>query len=174
MPDPTKSMLTFMEAGALLMISDHWVRDLSKKGYIPSPIKGRVPLDAAVSGYIKWLKAEDRRSSKTASASKLQELRAQEISLRIAEKTRELIPMDDAVGSIDLIFGTLKSELIGIPARVSRDLLWRKKIEIELDEALNRACDRIEGIRASYELGVDPFASNNGAIALPGSIRKKF
>lgn len=75
-------LITVAKAAALLMISDQWVRDLGKKGYVPKAVGGMVPLVAAVQGYIRWLKDEERRTSKSAAASQVQQERALEIPMR--------------------------------------------------------------------------------------------
>ena len=157
MIDPTKAMLTFVQAGSLLTITDRWVRTLVERGFIPAPIDGRVELGAAVAGYIKSLKDEGRRNSNVATASRVQEMRAQEIELRIAKTTRALIPVEDAYASIDAIMGPLKSELVGLPSRITRDLALREKIETEIDATLVRALDRIEETRFAFGSGLDPF-----------------
>lgn len=94
------NLISLGSAAALLMVSEHWIRDLSKKGYIPKPDRGTVPLVAAVQGYIGWLKDEDRRASKTAVASAVQQVRAKEIEMRIAREAGELIEMP----SIEAVF----------------------------------------------------------------------
>ena len=156
MTDPTKAMLTFVQAGALLTITDRWVRTLVERGFIPVPIDGRVQLAAAVAGYVKSLKDEGRRNSNVATASRKQEMATQEIELRIAQRLRILTPTEDTFAAIDAIIGPLKSELVGLPSRITRDLELREKIESELDGALGRASIRIEETRAAFSAGLDP------------------
>ncbi len=159
--NPTAGMITTAQAATLLMVSDQWIRDLSKKGYIPKPENGVVPLVATVQGYIRWLKDEERRTSKTAAASRVQDARAQEIELRLAREKKDLIHFDDSFAAIDLVFGLLRPELSGVPARVTRDLQLRRDIESEIDGALERACDRLEQARANIAAGRDPFTPDS-------------
>ena len=86
-------LITVAKAAALLMISDQWVRDLGKKGYVPKAVGGMVPLVAAVQGYIRWLKDEERRTSKSAAASQVQQERALEIRMRREREAGILIEM---------------------------------------------------------------------------------
>ena len=80
------------QAARLLMISDERIRQLQKQGFIPKAEKrGQVQLVGAVQGYLKYLKDDERRSSKTAADSRVRDARALEIELRIAERSRELI-----------------------------------------------------------------------------------
>src|SRR5262245_2013878 len=85
----------------LLMITGERVRQLQKLGAIPPSVKGNIPLVGAVQGYITWLKDEERRTSKSASASRVQDARAHEIEMRTAEKKRELIPVTEAIAAVD-------------------------------------------------------------------------
>lgn len=58
------------------MKSDH----IEKRG------KDHIPLASAVRAYIRFLKEDERRSSNTASASRLQDERTREVALRNAER----------------------------------------------------------------------------------------
>ena len=70
MPEPS-GLIAIGQAARLLMISDERVRQLQKQGYIPrAPKRGVVPLVGAVQGYLRYLKDEERQSSKSAAASR--------------------------------------------------------------------------------------------------------
>ena len=84
------------QAARLLMISEERIRQLVKQGFIPKPEKrGFVQLVGAVQGYLRYLKDDERRSAKSAADSRVRDARALEIELRIAERSRELIPVED-------------------------------------------------------------------------------
>src|SRR5262249_29181054 len=55
-PSAEYGSITVEDAARLLMLSGQWVRQLVKKGFIPKPEGGRVPLAGAVRGYIRFLK----------------------------------------------------------------------------------------------------------------------
>lgn len=133
---PGQTMLTTVQAGALLMVTDRWVRDLSRKGYIPAPVDGKVPLVGAVQGYIRWLKDEERRTSKTAAASQVQQARAREIELRIAREAGELLQREDVEAFCADALALFRSALGGIPTAATRDIALRLKIETLLNDAL--------------------------------------
>lgn len=134
----SEGQITLDVAGRLLMVSAEWVRRLINDGYIEKVAPGRVTIVGAVQGYIRYLKDEERKNTKTASASRAQDARAAEIELRIAERKRELIPLEDAIAAIDHVVGRVNDELGGLPARVTRDIEQRRKIETEVDEAKTR------------------------------------
>ena len=83
------------QAARLLMISEERIRQLVKQGYVPkSEKRGYVQLVGSVQGYLKDLKEDERRSTKSAADSRVRDARALEIELRIAERTRDLIPVE--------------------------------------------------------------------------------
>ena len=142
---PTQAGLITVETAAkLLMVSPVRVRQLVKDGYIPKPSRNSYPLVGVVQGYIRFLKDEERRTSKTATANRVGEARAVEIELRTAERAHRLIETDEAIAVVDDILGTFKAEMAGIPARVTRDVALRRKLKTEIDGAFTRATARFE------------------------------
>ena len=63
-------------AAKLLMVTPEWVRRLTKDGWITKTDRGRYRVVDVVQGYIRFLKDEARRATKTASHTRLQEIRA--------------------------------------------------------------------------------------------------
>jgi hypothetical protein len=143
MSGASDDLIPIAEAAKLLMVTDVWVRQLAKQGYITIPERGKVSRVGAVQGYIRSLKDEERRSSKSAAASRVQIARAREIELRTAEREKFLIRTDEAMAVLDEIVGSLVSEASGIPARVTADIELRNKIETALHDLFARASDRL-------------------------------
>jgi hypothetical protein len=141
------------QAARLLMISEERIRQLVKQGYVPKPEKrGFVQLVGAVQGYLRYLKDDERRSTKSAADSRVRDARALEIELRIAERSRELIPVEDALNDMVELAGMVRSELAGLPARLTRIVAERQKVETEIDGILSRlsqrAAEKAEGLEA--------------------------
>lgn len=156
-PKPGAGEIDAPSAARLLTITDTRLRQLVKDGWIKSTGKrGIYNTVECVQGYINFLRDESRRASKSKAESRVREARAQEIELRMAERARNLIPVEDANAAVDHVFGALKAELIGIPARCTRDLATRRVMEEEIDAALERACERIGEAEAAVRAGVDP------------------
>lgn len=151
----TSGLIPLKQAAALLMVTDQWIRDLAKKGYVPKPENGKIPLVAVVQGYIRWLKDEERRTSKTATASKVQEERALEIRQRRELAAGNLIEMASAEAVFADALGVYRSELAGLPAAVTRDLSIRVEIETRLNDALDRCRDRFEKSSKALRSGGD-------------------
>lgn len=160
------NLIPISQAAALLMVTERWIRDLQKKGYVPKADRGMVSLVGAVQGYIKWLKDEERRTSKSAAASRVQDARAREIEIRIAKEEGRLVELEEAESVFAEIIGAYRSELSGIPAALTRDLDFRAKIEKLHNDAIDRCRRRFaeacEALRAGREYSLGDEASNTG------------
>lgn len=142
------------QAARLLMISDERIRQLQKQGYIPKAEKrGMVQLVGAVQGYLRYLKDDERRSAKSAADSRVRDARALEIELRVAERSRDLIPVEDALADMAELAAAVRSELAGLPARLTRIMDERQKIETEVDGVLTRLSERAAQKAAALEDG---------------------
>jgi hypothetical protein len=132
-------LISAANAAKLLLLSPERIRQLVKAGYIPPPVShGQYYLVGAVQGYIRFLKDEERRASKSQADTRVRDARAQEIEVRIAEKTRELIPLSEALDFSDRFIGFFIKELKSLPARCTRDLSQRRLLEDIVDDVLAR------------------------------------
>ena len=131
------------QAARLLMISEERIRQLQKQGYIPkADRRGVVQIVGAGQGYLRYLKDDERRSAKSAADSRVRDARALEIELRIAERSRDLIPLEDALADMAEFAAAVRSELAGLPARLTRIMDERQRIEMEVDGVLARLSER--------------------------------
>ncbi len=157
MPDQQQGDLITLEvAGRLLMISPERIRQLSKAGYIAIPKRGFTTIVSAVQGYIRFLKEDARKESKSAAASRAVDARAAEIELRIAERKRELIPLEDALLAMDLLAGEVNRQLAGLPAQITRDIALRRDIEAKVDGVRARISERLGASRGLAQTGGEP------------------
>ena len=123
-----------------------------------------VQLVGAVQGYLRYLKDDERRSAKSAADSRVRDARALEIELRIAERTRDLIPLEDALADMAELAASVRSELAGLPARLTRIIDERQKIESEVDGVLSRLSERATEKAAALGAGrSDPQAQPQAA-----------
>jgi phage terminase Nu1 subunit (DNA packaging protein) len=142
----------------LLMTTPRRVQQLVADGWIEKAGRNGYTIAGAVHGYIRFLKDEQRRASKTASLSRVQDARAREIELRTARDEHVLMETAECITVVDEIVGGLRSEIAGVPARVTRDIELRRKIATEIDDIFRRTADRLEQraseLRASGEAAV--------------------
>ncbi len=94
-----------------------------------------------------------RRHGRADGEKRIADARAAEIELRIAARRRELIPYEEAVAALDDVVGAVREEASGLPARITRDLALRRKIEQEVDGFLGRLSNRLSKAAAALEAG---------------------
>jgi phage terminase Nu1 subunit (DNA packaging protein) len=147
-------------AAKLLMVTPEWVRRLTKDGWISKADRGRYRVVDVVQGYIRFLRDEARRSSKSAAHSRLQDIRARKEELNIAQTERELVPLADAMTLVDEVAGAVVARVNAIPARMTRNMDERARLQREIDEALAEVADRVEKLGATFQSGRDDPAAD--------------
>ena len=150
-------------AAKLLMVTPEWIRRLSKDGWITKSDRGRYRVVDVVQGYVRFLKDEARRSTKTASHSRLQDIRTRKEELNVAQTERELVPLADAMTLVDEVAGAVVARVNAIPARFTRDIEQRALLQREVDDALAEVADRIEKLGSAFRSGRDDSAADEEA-----------
>ena len=108
------------------------------------------PLDQSRVAYLRYLRRERRQSPRSEADADFQRAKSELIRLRIAEKQRHLIPLEEAVGHMDEVVGLFISRLSGFAARCGgRDLAARRAIDqavydlrLEISEAATKLADQ--------------------------------
>ena len=136
--------ITTEQAGRLLMISAERVRQLSKEGWIPKVGRDSYIGADVVQGYIRFRDSEDRRANKTGAETRVRDARAEEISLRVGQRAGQLIAHAEHVAIVDELCSLVRTELQSLPARLTRDLQERRRIERAVHELLTRLAARAE------------------------------
>jgi len=134
-------LLTSNLAGRLLMVSAERVRQLAREGWIEKQGKDQFYLVDVVQGYIRFRNDADRRAQKSAADSRVRDASAREIELRNAVREGRLIEIDEAMAIVEQMTGLFRAETAGLPARVTRDLQFRKTIETAVNDILERVAD---------------------------------
>ena len=82
-------------------------------------------------------------------AGSLQRRAPAEIEIRTAErlKTLQLLGRDVDIAVVDAVLGPMRSDLQSVPARVTKDLALRQRLEGELNGVLDSAADRARTYR---------------------------
>lgn len=153
-------LITVAQSTKLLMVSDEWLRRLARMGHIPKAVKGKYPLVGIVQGYIKFLKSEERNSTKVAAENGLKAARQKEVELRIAREEGRIVEMDDVEAVVSSIFATLRAELAGLPAAVTRDVKLRAEIEKGLNGAFARSQGKFREAGEALRSGRDPLGTD--------------
>ncbi len=114
----------------------------------PPDDQGRIDLLQALPSFFQELRNELRASTATAASERARLARAASAELRLAEARREFVPHEDGEAAVDCLVGAVLTALSGLPARVTRDVPTRRKIEERLhlmQGALAREIEKASG-----------------------------
>ena len=145
--------ITVSQAAALLGRSDRWVQGLVKSGYMDRPTRGEYTLVGVIRGALAYYEDQLSKNNKAAVASRATEARTREIELRIQERSRELIPMEDAKAVVGEMAAQVRAELAGLAARYTRDMEARRALEEVIDGALERIAGAADKAGAALVAG---------------------
>ena len=135
---PPPGTISTKDAAALLMIEERSVRRLAADGTFPPSVKGRYQTIPMVQGYIRYLQAERKDTTRTSAENRVRDARARDFEVRTAKAARELIAYIEAEAVQDEIVGMLRSGMVGVGASVTRDLELRRKIDAAIDAIFAR------------------------------------
>lgn len=125
-------------AAALIKCTPEWLRRLVKDGWIKKLGKDRFNLVDVVHGRIDYLQDENRRTSKSAAASRVQDARAALLEQQAAREQNRVVPVEEVEAFIGEAFGMMRQEFTGVPAASTRDLNLREEIEKHINGAIER------------------------------------
>jgi hypothetical protein len=143
---------------------DGWYKVLINRG------RGKYNLIEACSGFVKYLRDEDRRSTRSAADARIKDAKAQDIETRTKQRLGRLIPLEVYEEMIDNMAGVVRSEFAGLAAASTRDLTMRRIIEREVNARLRRIAEHAmaQAIRLETNGGADDAVRANGARHLGG------
>lgn len=104
-------------------------RLIAAKRIAPPDDQGRIDLVQTLPSFFQELREQMRASTATAASERARLARAASSELRLAEARRELIETDDASAAVDHLCGSILTALSGLPARCTRDIPIRRRIE---------------------------------------------
>lgn len=145
--------ITVSQAAALLGRSDRWVQGLVKSGYMDRAQRGEYTLVGVIRGALAYYEDQLSKNNKAAVASRATEARTREIELRIQERSRELIAMEDAKAVVGEMAALVRAELAGLAARYTRDMEARRALEEVIDGALERIAGAADKAGAALVAG---------------------
>jgi hypothetical protein len=149
--------LGLADAARLIEKSETHVLRLVKDGLLPKVGRGQYRPEDIARAALQFREGEDRRSSQTEEAKRVAIARAKSIELRTAREEGRLWDAEEAAAAFEDIMGTYRSELEGVAAGSTRDLAIRAKIQVGIDDAMDRCRARFERAEAALLAGCDPF-----------------
>jgi hypothetical protein len=115
--------------------------------------RGEYTLVGVIRGALAYYEDQLTKNNKAAVANRATEARTREIELRIQERSRELIPMEDAKAVVGEMAALVRAELAGLAARYTRDMEARRALEEVIDGALERIAGAADKAGAALVAG---------------------
>lgn len=160
---PKGQTITVAQAAALFNRTPRWVQMLVSAGFIKKTKRGEYSVVEVVRGAMGYYEDQLAKANKSAAASRATDARTREIELRIAERRRDLIPMEDAKAELAAVVSEVRSEIVGIGTRITRDLELRRQIDREADGILQRLAERAEQASRALAAEGDPVEAEQEA-----------
>lgn len=135
---PGPQTMTVAQAAAMCQKSVRWVQNLTSAGWIAQEKRGEyIPINV-VRGAIAYYEDKIAQNSKAAAASRATDARTREIEMRMAERARKLVPIEDSMSILAEVVQMTRAEFGGLPARYTRDMAERRRLEKEIDDSFSR------------------------------------
>jgi phage terminase Nu1 subunit (DNA packaging protein) len=145
--------------GEILGLTGRRVRQLTEEGVMAKNGRGKYPVLASIKAYIKWLQAAQQRNAPSDAREAVLHERARSLRLQNDEREHRLVDTEEVIAVLDEIVGIFRSEMDGLPARLTRDLDERKIVQEAVDAIGHRAADKLEQRAAELR--------QNGSVAVP-------
>ena len=130
----------------VLGVGERRIQQLASIGVFRRLAHGEWLLPECIQAFIKHkVESEIGRQGKQVAtgADRLKEIKARREELKLAQEERELVPLSDAIFAMDELAGLLALEINNVPARFTRDLGERERLQAEIDDALLKLATRI-------------------------------
>lgn len=151
----------------ILDLSDRRIPQLVAEGIIPKTDRGRYPLIPCVQGYIRYLRAGSKGQNLGSEAlavnhAKLTSARAEIEELKRAKMAGEMVPRDQIARAWSEVCMTVRSHLLGIPARLAARIGMAKNA-VEVQQILRRdieeSLSELAKVNVEIEAGPAPKTS---------------
>jgi phage terminase Nu1 subunit (DNA packaging protein) len=130
-----------------------WVQKLTVQGVFKKDGRGKYLVIECIASWGQW-RAESEQGSKKAE-DPVEAERVRRMRRENDEAERLLMPVEDAVAAFDTIIGSLVSDLASVPARVTEDVVVRRKIEDEINGVLAEISERCARAAGDIQAGRD-------------------
>ena len=145
---------TTAQLAELLHVSTVHVGLLAKQNVLKRESAGRWLLLENVRNFVEH-QQQSRRHDTSDALTAVRKAQLEKLELANKQRSRELIPMSDALFAIDTVCGVMRASIGGLPARASRDLSTQRAVEKSVDEVLNEISDAFGRAAAALRDGGD-------------------
>jgi phage terminase Nu1 subunit (DNA packaging protein) len=130
------------EMGLLLGVTGRRVWQMAAEGKIPKPINGKYDGPAVVRALLLAAKQKRAESPSDKAIARARAAQAEAQEIRNAHARKELVAVDEVVNVFDTLVAAVRDEITALPARVTRDMDLRRKLEADIDGVLSRIAGR--------------------------------
>ncbi|WP_407189142.1 hypothetical protein [Bradyrhizobium centrosematis] len=125
------SEVSLEELADITSRSKSWLNKLAADGYFKSERHGTYRIGNVVAGLLKHAREEKRGAmvAPTPARTKVDEARAEQIKLRTARESGELVTFQFHCDTVALMVGGMAAMLNGLPAMLTRDLKLRSEYD---------------------------------------------
>lgn len=141
--------------------TDRWLRELADRGFIVRAGRGLYDLKKSVQGYVRFIRETEVAAATTPERGGLDAERTRKLRLENDEREGRLVDTGLALNAVDAIAGMIRTDLAGLPARISEDVTIRRRAEDAIDTVLAGLADRFTKAGAALEQGRDPLAADD-------------
>jgi|GEM_PF-1095337 len=142
--------------GALTGLTDRQIRNLAAEGVVVKADRGRYLLIASATAILERARSQGTDAAAAARVEYVK-TKAEAAALALAEKRRELVPVEDCNLVLDMMGAEFKNQFLGLPARFTRDLDLRRRLEAEIHDSFNRIAKKFDEAAEFVREGGDPY-----------------
>jgi hypothetical protein len=142
------------EMAKILSITDRQVRNLMNDGVLVREGRSEFPVAENVARYVAFKEKAATEKAAPAAADGLRTKREEQLAIRIGREDRQLITLKEAMEFVDNVCGLFVQTISGLPARHTRDLAERKRLEATCDDVRKELSDGFGKEQRALRTGV--------------------
>lgn len=149
-------LVSQQELSARLGLTTRWIYDLTKDGVFTKldGKYGQYDLDASHKAYTVYKLAKEAEKRAPSVTDGLTLRKEQLLKQRLDREARVLINIDEALAVVDIVTGHFLEVISGLPARVTRNIAERKRIEAITDAVRTKLAGIFGAEREALRSGV--------------------
>lgn len=150
------TLLSTTSLANILGMDRSYVVRLSDQGILPKRDDGKFDAVETLGNYCRYLRAK-LNGRENNPRDELLRLKTVDLEIKIEERLKHLIPINQAMDTVDILCGMFVSRLNGMPAAMTRDVKLRLKFEDFVDSLLNDLADECDRAAKALASGIDIF-----------------
>jgi len=157
--------VTIAHLADVLSLTVQRVNQLAAEGIIEKTRHGHARLGSSIRRYIDYCVERATikgRSVRSTWGERVKTERARKLKLENDVRERILVSISDVATALDVIVGPLKADLAGVPARVTDDVILRRRIEDGIESVLRDLANRFRKASGAMREGSDPYSALEG------------